>query len=1023
MENRILELMRLNEEQLAALDLERSILVEANAGSGKTSAIVARYLRILEEGRAKVDEILAITFTENAASEMRERIGLMIKEYIKSYGEFENISRESIRRLPRAPISTIHGFAARILRENPFESSLSPNFNIIEGIERRIFVEEALFAFVMDLWESQKMGDLEVLLPVLSEEGYDFKSVIEKLISIITQASTLHLEPPWKVFSDNVERNADHKTLLVCLLQDIQTKLIDSNSKVIRNRIEKIRDLVFRLKSHETKSIRARLLSEIKDNLGSNGVLSLSSASDEEVQLAGYLLEMVNKILNMYEAELSDNYLKLAERAYYFLEKRKLDAGYVEYEDLLRNARRSLLSNPRLLRYYRRKFRFIMLDEFQDTDSLQFEIIGMLSQNGVANTFIVGDPKQSIFRFRGADIDVFYKLKRNSKNLEKFQNNYRSEGGLVGYYNCFFDILLKDINERMNPTKGIAHKKSNIEIIFNFDEKPSIAREKEADAVAKRILWLNNEGHQFKEIAIIFRSISNMYLVENALRKHRIPYFSSSGTGFFGQQEIRDVVIFIKYLLNPEDRISEACVLRSLFLGSSDDELMAHFTKQKKIGRIDEYLEFISGLRREIVSLTPLSLLEFILGRTGYDSALLALPDGRGRYANIKKLFGIFARLESLGYSLDEILEYIDSYLLEDSEPLVQAEMEEDDSVKILTVHKSKGLEFPVVILSDLNHGTGGGNEKVIARRDSGFLIRYEKTSSQLWEGINELEFNEILEEEKRLLYVAKTRAKELLILSFSGQRKKDGDMRISKSSFADLIGSVFKIRIEDDNQEITSVLGFGIPIWNSKDDLTFKTGLDKEGAPEPHEIEEIAMSVQKYEAQSFPIGVVDEEPIIRQLGDELSALEVGALMHRFLQIWDFKKKSIRKTVRFVLNEGYVVDDSLEEILIKLGEDFLSSELFERINNADSYDREIPFYMEIDAMPERRKIDLMIKEGDRISLFDYKYTSKGKIEEKELSEYKSQLELYGKAVEKHFGRYPKEKTLVFLPDIELIRIL
>ncbi|MGH7900890.1 MAG: 3'-5' exonuclease, partial [Thermodesulfobacteriota bacterium] len=294
--------------------------------------------------------------------------------------------------------------------------------------------------------------------------------------------------------------------------------------------------------------------------------------------------------------------------------------------------------------------------------------------------------------------------------------------------------------------------------------------------------------------------------------------------------------------------------------------------------------------------------------------------------------------------------------------------------------------------------------------------------SSQLWEGINELEFNEILEEEKRLLYVAKTRAKELLILSFSGQRKKDGDMRISKSSFADLIGSVFKIRIEDDNQEITSVLGFGIPIWNSKDDLTFKTGLDKEGAPEPHEIEEIAMSVQKYEAQSFPIGVVDEEPIIRQLGDELSALEVGALMHRFLQIWDFKKKSIRKTVRFALNEGYVVDDSLEEILIKLGEDFLSSDLLERIINADSYDREIPFYMEIDGMPERRKIDLMIKEGDRISLFDYKYTSKGKIEEKELSEYKSQLEVYGKAVEKHFGRYPKEKTLVLLPDIELISI-
>ena len=154
MESRIEEFMNLNDEQRVALDLGRDIVVEAGAGSGKTRALVARYLKILEEGRARVDGIIAITFTENAASEMRERIRDMISSYIELYGETNNINWEAIKRLPNAPISTIHGFAARILKENPFESLLAPSFGIIEGIERRLFIEEAIDEFIMKLWES-----------------------------------------------------------------------------------------------------------------------------------------------------------------------------------------------------------------------------------------------------------------------------------------------------------------------------------------------------------------------------------------------------------------------------------------------------------------------------------------------------------------------------------------------------------------------------------------------------------------------------------------------------------------------------------------------------------------------------------------------------------------------------------------------------------------------------------------------------------------------------------------------------
>lgn len=1024
MKSRIEEFMNLNDEQRVALNLSRDIVVEAGAGSGKTRALVARYLKILEEGRAKVDGIVAITFTENAASEMRERIRDMINSYIELYGETNNINREAIKRLPNAPISTIHGFAARILKENPFESLLPPSFSIIEGIERRLFIEEAIDEFIMKLWESQDELDNELVFSILAEEGYDRKRVRERLFSIISLSNRLHidLEHQCKVFSKDRKASFDGNRLINTLIQKVKTGLADSSNGYVQSRIESVRAYSSYLLNRKNNAIRSMLLSKIKNKLDINdGILGLKGASEVEKVVATSLLELVNSILDLYDSELTRNYLKLASRTYLFLTIKKVKASYLEYEDLLKVCRKSLLNNHSLLRRYRRKFKFIMVDEFQDTDPIQFEIIKLLSQNGGggANTFIVGDPKQSIFRFRGGDLGVFTGIKKDAGKIDKFLKNYRSHHALIEFYNRFFEKLFHAGYEHMEATLEANNSERFVEFIFSFDADASVWRKKEASSVMKRIIQLRGHGYDYKDISVICRSTSNIYLLENELRKHNIPYYSSSGSGFFGRHEIRDVAVLIKYLLNPSDKISEASVLRSLFLGASDDELLAYYTNRKSVESINEYLLFLSELRKEALSFTPLAMLECILEKTCYDAALLALPEGLSRYANIKKLISIFGRLEALGHGIVEILEYIDTSALEDSEPLAQAELEEEDSVKILTVHKAKGLEFPVVILMDLNHGPGGGNDTVIARRECGFLVRYEGSKSQLWEIINELESSDNLEEEKRSLYVAKTRAKELLIISFGGQIKKDGNIKINESSFAGLFNTVFKIHSNLDDKSL-SALGLNIPIWKTEDSTMLTEEETK--TKEEVEVDTIIERFSNVDPNGFASDNPKDERIIQKLGEKPSELEKGALMHRFLQIWDFKRESIKETVRFVLNEGYVLDDSLEKKLNKLGEDFLSSELFERIINADSYDREIPFYLEIDGLPERRKIDLMIKEGDRISLFDYKYTSKGEIEEKELSEYISQLDVYGKAVEKHFGRYPKEKTLVFLPDIELISV-
>ncbi|MFQ5786818.1 MAG: 3'-5' exonuclease, partial [Thermodesulfobacteriota bacterium] len=403
---------------------------------------------------------------------------------------------------------------------------------------------------------------------------------------------------------------------------------------------------------------------------------------------------------------------------------------------------------------------------------------------------------------------------------------------------------------QMETYKEYVSEERGIEFIFTFDNDATVWREKEASNVSKRIMKLHEQCYSFRDIAVISRSTTNMYMLENALRNYQIPFYSSSGSGFFGKQEIRDVAVFINYLLNPKDKISEASVLRSLFYGASDEELLAYCTNQNSVESINEYLDYVNSLRKKIISLTPLSIIDFILEKTSYDAALLALPDGNVRYANIKKLINIFGRLESLGYGINDVLEYIDLNVFEDKEPLAQVELDEEDSVKILTVHKSKGLEFPVVILADLNHGTFGMRENVMARRGDGFLVRHEFSKSDMWESINELENKDTLEEEKRALYVAKTRAKELLIISFGGQKKSAGKVKVNRTSFARIFDDVFETPSDFVGQDFEAI-GFKIPIW--RPDNSVAKFADDEKVVETIDVNKILTRLSKTDKLEHP--------------------------------------------------------------------------------------------------------------------------------------------------------------------------
>ncbi|GBD38690.1 ATP-dependent DNA helicase PcrA [bacterium HR37] len=1000
-DSKIREFMGLNEEQEVVLDLDAQPVVEAGAGSGKTTALVARYLCILEQGRADVDGIVAITFTENAASEMKGRIRSRIKEYIRRYGERSFLRRDAVRKLTGAPIGTIHGFAARLIRENPLESGVSLDFSVVDEIEKGALVRKAIDDLILELWQSEPDGE-GLLKKILKEEGFNFEQIRKKLSEIIYLADTFHIEPPFCVFGGNELKEEVGKEKLIEILIDRINGFPDEYpNKNVEKRMGKVKELASKVLGSPYGSGRVSFISGICKEL--EGICNLKKADNSDKDLAGELLDLANHILSLFDLELSHLYKELAERAFYLIRERKRQLGVLDYEDLLRFARNLLEDSSERCASYISGFKYVMVDEFQDTDRLQFEIIRLLCKKAGANLFVVGDSKQAIFGFRGGDPSLFSRLKGEGNDFKSFVRNYRSQAPLVGFFNKFFEKHFDRGYEYMCPEIGSNSKIHPIEFIISSGKNVDECRRKEAKSISRRILELRKQGYSFKDMALLLRYRTFMYVYESSLREFNIPYRSVSGGTLFAQTEVRDIVAFIRYLLNPGDRIAEACVLRSPFLGVSDEELLSFYGKRERVERISDFLEFVGGLRKVAFSLTPASLLEFILRETGFDSAVLALRDGLVKYENIGRLLRVFKRLESMGLNVVDILDYLESGFEEDYEPPSQSELLEEDSVKVLTVHKAKGLEFPVVFLADLDHA-GGESKRVAVTGKGEFLVRHEGTSSSLWKQVSELKYMEELEEEKRILYVAKTRAKDLLVVAWG----KSGKSRPLEKKLSFLIDSVIGVSSEVElNTDRVSFCGFEIPIWREK-------GVEKaffeEGKPSGFS------TLEGFSLVTGDLHVGEGgRGFVLPIG-ELSPLEVGKLMHRFLELWDFREESVLSTARFVLAEASCVDcGSITELFSSMARNFLKSELIGRIKRARRVYREVPFLVEDRGYTERGRMDLVLEEERGVSVFDYKYV----MERSELASYREQLKRYLHIASKRFKKHT-DGFFVILPQVELV---
>lgn len=768
-----------------------NILVSAGAGTGKTRVLVERILYLLRTRKVSMSGLLVLTFTEKAANEIKKRLSDELRK-----AELEQPRRD----LETAAISTFHSFAARLLREHPVESGVDPEFRVIETEQAELLKEEALRETVRKLY-AEKNDSFELLARYGEETVKDGISKVftaarheGKSLAEFFQETEKKRE---RVCAGKEEALAREAQALISGLPEIDARGWED---FLKNRSwdwNTVSD--FEAWSSAYKGKRKAGWKEWRETLGDLAALRME-------RLAAPWRERLERAAAEFEI------------LYGAMKKEK---GWLDFDDLQMKAVQLFCGErpplQKLRERYQKQYRHILIDEFQDTNLLQVRFVELLASGD--NLFMVGDYKQSIYGFRGAEPRIFLEkeqLYREGNGGERIPlaESFRSEPALLDFVNRFFRTLWEEDGfpfDFLTPRTEQAYQGDPVEVLvteLKDEEDLEHARMREAATIAARIRELHeSDGVPYGSIAILFQAMTLSGLYEDALKAAGIPYFIVAGRGFYEQPEVRDMVSFLSHLERPLADIPLAATLRAPFFHVSDDTLfwMARYAKAKDeeaplyravqdLDRIpeisgeqrDRLLFFIERVREfaMLKDRIPLSVLvDKILERTGYELSVLTDPSGVRRFANLKKLIALIREYEAHDrLPLAAFLGTLRRLELQEArESEAQIALESGaEAVRMMTVHAAKGLEFPVVLIADLGHqGTHADSKAILAHAADGYGLQVRNETSLKMEApffhrfINaEIQKRED-EEWKRLLYVAMTRAKSRLFLSGVHEKRK----------------------------------------------------------------------------------------------------------------------------------------------------------------------------------------------------------------------------------------------------------
>ena len=845
------------EQQQAIKEKGANILVAAAAGSGKTAVLVERIINKVINEKIDIDRILVVTFTSAAASEIRERILEAIYKKLEENPEDTNLQKQ-INLINKANISTIHSFCLDVIRNNFYELDISSNFRVADTTEIELMKYEVLDELFEEKYLSNDK-DFEDLINIYT--GYRGDEGLQNLVlNIYKFIQSSPFPEKWLNDKVNLFKNTNQD-----FAQTIWGKTILENiEEELTEGIMQLQNILKDMKKIDELSKFTKIIQEDIYNL--EDILRYANLKEQAKEVRNKVKEIINKSIkkkiaydsiqaneDINEMHVTLTKLKnlLVEFMFKFASKKK-EKNVVDFNDIEHFALKILIGEngeaTELAKKYREKFQEIAIDEYQDSNLVQEQILTSISKGN--NIFMVGDVKQSIYKFRQARPELFlekyknYNLKQeisgNSLGLKiQLFKNFRSRENILNITNLVFQNIMSEkvgeieYNEKeyLNYSAGYKEPEENTdyagktelhiidlkekeEIFINdeeIDEKIEVEKIEnsvlEAKFVAKKINELLNSNYMVfdkeqgyrkitpKDIIILLRATTNIApIYEKELADLNLPVFSDSSSQYLDTMEIQIIVSILKIINNPIQDIPLVTVLRSPIFAFTDNDLISIRLTDKSCSfyesmikarlvvneqlnsKIDNVIYYLEKWKQEEKYLPLDELIWQIYIDTNLINIVGLMPNGAIRQANLKMLFEKAKQFENASFKgLFNFINFIDR-LKNNNGDLSSAKLigENENVIRIMSIHKSKGLEFPVVFLC----GTGKSfnmrdlNEDILLHQDMGIgpkLIDFERRieyDTLAKEAIKLKIKLETLSEEQRILYVALTRAKEKLIIT-----------------------------------------------------------------------------------------------------------------------------------------------------------------------------------------------------------------------------------------------------------------
>ncbi len=860
--------MNWTEKQKKVIDTRgRNILVAAAAGSGKTAVLVERIIQMItdSENPVDIDELLVVTFTRAAASEMKERVRERLDELAEQFPENDNI-RKQLSLIHSAQITTIDSFCTRVVKEHFEQIDMDPNYRIGDEVELEMMQSDIIQELLEERYEEaepefmnlaqqyttskmkDEIGGLIKELYYSAIGQYNPEEWLQNCSKIYEIQSVEELEET-QLYKDFIAHYRKILAEFKSRLEEAASRMYQCNASSTAEALEKVADVVGLAASKEHYMDIRKALEDIRKSVTVKFPADFNP--DLKTQIGGLKtmivkyckFELLDKAFKqnikeiVEEIKMSSGSVKmiqnLTEDFMIRFREKKLEKGIIDFTDQAHLALRILndrdeegnLHPSEVAKNMAKQFYEIMIDEYQDSNYIQEAILSAVANGrGVNNMFMVGDVKQSIYKFRQAEPKLFLsKFDTYSEDCTQdscriiLDKNFRSRREIIDSVNYLFDYLMhKELG-------GIDYKNENRLTLgsVDYDEVPEgqnqntefiILETKEAENepafVAQKIREITNpksgrkitkkKGEmrpvEYRDIAILLRTVKNVSeSYQEQLEALGIPSYAEKKTGFYDTIEVRAMIDFLTVINNPYQDIPLVGTLCSPMFGFSEEELAKikmeshrknfyesveyYFldgTDEKLKAKVEQFLTTLKRFRDMVPYTTVYELIQEILRVTGYDLYIQAMPNGRRRQMNLEALKEKAVNYDATSYKgLFNFTRYIERIKkVSGDEGEMSTVGEQDNLVRIMTIHKSKGLQFPVVFLCETSAGSGKDRDKILVDDDGNIgvdcidpvLRTKEETFYKRW--IKERQKEEDVAEKMRILYVAMTRAQEKLFIT-----------------------------------------------------------------------------------------------------------------------------------------------------------------------------------------------------------------------------------------------------------------